>query len=156
VPGPPTSRHPVTGSSPDAVGELRFLVSVGARDLIGRFAECSGLSVEYEVMEYREGGNNDYVHKLRGPAKYPNLVLKRGITKEDALIEWFRRCQTKADRMPVTVMLLGPDSKTSSVRKWSFDGAYPVKWTGPTLNAGSNNLATESLEIVHLGFKEEK
>jgi phage tail-like protein len=140
----------------DSVGELRFLITVGPSEpgLIGRFAECSGLSVEYEVMEYREGGNNDYVHKLRGPAKYPNLVLKRGITKEDALMKWFRDCQNKSERKQVTVMLLGPGGKTSNVRKWAFDGAYPVKWTGPTLNAGSNNVATETLEIVHLGFKE--
>ena len=150
----PTYRDPSTGSDSDAVGELRFLVTVGPTGpgLIGRFAECSGLSVEYEVQEYREGGNNDFVHKLRGPAKYPNLVLKRGITREDALMKWFQDCQNKTERRQVTVQLLGPGGKTSNVRTWSFDGAYPVKWTGPTLNVGSNNVGTESLEIVHQGF----
>jgi phage tail-like protein len=151
----PTSRDPSQGSAGayDGVGELRFLVTVGgASGEIGRFSECTGLAVEYEVMEYREGGNNDFVHKLRGPAKYPPLVLKRGITKEDALTKWFKNCSTKADRMAVTVSLLGPKGVSSKVRTWSFVGAYPVKWTGPNLNAGSNNLATETLEIVHEGF----
>jgi phage tail-like protein len=124
----------------------------GGNGIIGRFAECTGLAIEYDVMEYHEGGNNDFVHKFRGPAKYPNLVLKRGVTKEDALMKWFRKCQTKADRMAVTVSLLGPAGGSSKVRTWSFAGAYPVKWTGPNLNAGSNNLATETLEIVHQGL----
>ena len=48
-----------------------------------------GLAVEVEVKEYNEGGINDYVHKLPTRIKYPNLVLKRGVTYEDALLDWF-------------------------------------------------------------------
>ena len=53
---------------PDPVGALRFKVDITGLE-IGRFATCSGLTVEYEVMEYQEGGQNDYVHKLRGRLK---------------------------------------------------------------------------------------
>jgi len=59
-------------------------------DKLGYFTEVTGLSVEYEVFEWQEGGQNTYVHKLRGRAKYPNIVLKRGITHESALLDWFR------------------------------------------------------------------
>jgi phage tail-like protein len=31
--------------------------------------------------------------------------------------------------------------------------AYPIKWTGPNMNASSNQIATETLEMVHKGFK---
>lgn len=135
---------------PDPVPELGFKVEIAGLDPIGYFSECSGLSLEYEIEEYKEGGENRFAHKLRGRIKYPNLVLKRGVTYESALLEWFFKTQKRSERSAITLTLTGPDG--SDVRKWAFAEAFPVKWTGPTLNAGSNNVATETLEIAHNGF----
>jgi phage tail-like protein len=38
--------------------------------------------------EIREGGVNDYVHKLPKITKYPNITLKRGLTDSDVLWKW--------------------------------------------------------------------
>jgi phage tail-like protein len=137
---------------PDPVGGLHFRVQLTGGPTIGWFTECSGLAVEYEVMDYEEGGENTFVHHFRGRAKYPNLVLKRGITHERALLDWFLQCQTQTARAQIDVSLLGPGA-TSAVRAWSFWDAFPVKWAGPTLNAGSSSIATETLEIAHHGLK---
>jgi len=149
TPKRPSVRSSTDGAVPDPVGELRFAVQVEGVQ-IGIFSECSGIQVEYEVMEYPEGGENRFIHKLRGRMKYPNLVLKRGITHEDALLKWFFETKQWDQRKGVIVALKGPDS--NSVRTWSFAHAFPVKWAGPTLNAGSNNAATETLEIAHRGL----
>jgi phage tail-like protein len=127
-------------------------VSLGSLT-IGRFRECTGISVEIETKDYMEGGVNDFVHKLPTRVKYPNLVLKRGITHEAALLEWFwrARANTPGERQQLTVQLLGPD--LAPIRSWAFEGAYPIKWTGPNLNATSNQVATETLEIVHNGLR---
>jgi phage tail-like protein len=93
-----------------------------------------------------------FVHKLRGRAKHPNLVLKRGVTHEKNLSDWFFECKDQAKRRNISVELIGRDQKT--IRAWSFAGAFPVKWTGPTLNAGQANAAIEQLEIVHQGFED--
>ena len=135
---------------PDPVPELRFRVRLPDVD-IGRFRECTGLAAEIEVKDYNEGGVNDRVHKLPTRMKYPNLVLKRGVTFEDALLKWLYKTQSEAQRIAVTVSLVGPDGRP--VRSWSFADAFPIKWTGPNLNAGSNQVATESLEIVHAGMQ---
>jgi phage tail-like protein len=134
---------------PDPVGELRFKIDVGGRP-IGAFTECSGLSAEWDILEYQEGGENRYVHKLRTRLKYPNLVLKRGVTYEDALLKWFFEREDFKQRKTVKVTLLGDDGK--EVRSWAFAGAFPVKWQGPSLNAKSTNVATETLEIAHQGL----
>ena len=135
---------------PDPVGELRFKVELPGVD-IGRFRECSGLSAEIEVKDYNEGGVNDRVHKLPTRMKFPPLVLKRGVTYEDALLKWLWKTQREVQRVNMTVSLLGPDGQP--VRSWAFAEAYPIKWTGPKLNAGSSQVATESLEIVHAGLQ---
>jgi phage tail-like protein len=135
--------------TPDPVGELRFKLTIDDAE-IGRFSECTGLSVEYDVQTYPEGGENRYEHKLRGRLKYPNLVLKRGVTHEDALLKWFFKSQDADKRGSVTVTLLGPEGK--AVRSFAFAGAFPVKWTGPNFNAGSNNVAMETLELAHQGL----
>jgi phage tail-like protein len=151
---PTASRSPAKGSqNPDPVGELRFKVKLqglpGAE--IGRFKECSGIAIEVETKDYSEGGNNEFVHKLPTRIKYPNIVLKRGVTHEDALLKWFLETKKKAVPVEMTISLMGPGS--TEVRTWSFVNAYPVKWTGPTLNTGSAQIATETLEIVHQGLK---
>jgi phage tail-like protein len=136
---------------PDPVGELRFKVELPGVDL-GRFRECTGLAAEIECKDYNEGGVNDHVHKLPTRMKYPNLVLKRGVTYEDALLKWLWSVQQKVVRGDVTIKLMGPDLDQSGVRTWTFRNAFPIKWTGPNLNAGSNQIATETLEIVHTGL----
>jgi phage tail-like protein len=137
-------------STPDPVAELRFKVDVQGIS-IGRFSECTGIAVEVEMKDYNEGGSNEFVHKLPTRIKYPNIVLKRGVTHEDALLKWFWDSRNAVQRKEMTITLLGPGAST--VRTWAFMNAYPVKWTGPNLKAGSNSIATETLEVVHNGLK---
>ena len=126
---------------------------------IGAFTEVSGLSVEVEVEELPEGGQNEFVHKLPGRTKWPPLVLKRGVTDSDGLFEWFAKSSgegfsaagDQVERLNGDVVLL--DASGAPVRRWTFTGAFPVKWTGPTFAASSSDVASEELEIVHHGFR---
>ena len=133
----------------DPLGELVYKISVQDRP-IGRFAECTGLAVEYDVTDYAEGGNNEFVHKLRGRVRYPNVTLKRGITYEDELLKWFFAIEAPASRPTLTITLL--DQASKPIRVFALTGAQPVRWTGPNATAGSNQTATEALEIAHRGF----
>jgi phage tail-like protein len=138
-----------TGDIKPALGELTFKILVQGRT-IGRFAECSGLSAEYDVMDYAEGGNNGFVHKLRGGVRYPNVTLRRGITDEDELLRWFYATENPAERPTLTITLLDPLS--SPVRHFALSAAQPIRWTGPSTTSESSKAATESLEIAHTGF----
>lgn len=126
-----------------------FDLSIPDVSTIGRFSQCSGLELSFEVYEYREGGNNDFVHRLPGPLHYPNLVLTHGLTSEEALFKWFWATHTKAERKEVTLTL----STSQTTRSWTFAEAFPVRWSGPQLGAGSGDVATETLEIAHSGLK---
>jgi phage tail-like protein len=131
------------------ITELSFIVEILGRN-IGRFAECSGLEAEYDVFEYEEGGTNDYVHRLRGRIRYPPLVLSRGVTYEDALVDWFFSFEMSFMRPVVTITLLGSGGVPE--RNFRFASAFPIRWTGPTLSSGGSGAATETLEIGHTGL----
>jgi phage tail-like protein len=116
------------------------------------FSEVSGLQVETEVQEYREGGVNEFIHKRAGPTRYPsNLVLKKGITVVHELWDWYWQVtQGIIERRNLSVLLM--DTTGQEQRRWNFEQAYPVKWVGPDLRASANEVAVESLEFAHKGL----
>ena len=117
---------------------------------IGYFSECSGLEVAYELYEYAEGGQNDFVHQLRGHKRYPKIVLRKGVTDQAELQKWFFQSKNRDQRGTLTISLLSTTLKP--VRNWAFSAAFPVSWTGPSLNAGSSDAADERLEVAHEGM----
>jgi phage tail-like protein len=139
------------GVRADPYQGFNFLVEIEGI-LAGGFSECSGLQVETEVSDYREGGLNDYVHRFAGPTKYPPLILKHGLTQIDGLWVWHQEVvqEQKVTRRNGTIYLL--DKKHIPVMWWDFKEAFPVKWTGPDLRAESAAIAIESVELVHRGL----
>lgn len=137
---------------PDPTPGSYFMVSISGQT-IGFFSEVNGLTIEYDVYEYQEGGQNAYRHRLRGAIKQTDLTLKRGVTHEGALLNWFRQCQDSTERCEGYISLLALDSGV--IRTWAFEGAYPVKWEGPNMNSASTGVATESLVIAHRGLRPE-
>ena len=138
------------GKMKQPFGLSTFEVSIPDISAVGVFRDCQGLEMSFEVYTYREGGNNELVHQFPSRANYPNLVLSRGMTDEDALLKWLWQTRTKAERKEVIITLHDWSQKTK--RSWSFADAFPVRWTGPVLSAEATDLATESLEIAHSGL----
>jgi phage tail-like protein len=120
---------------------------------VAGFAECSGLDATMEVMDYREGGVNGYVHKFATRATYSNLVLKRGVIYlYDDLWNWHHSwVQGAGTRKDGLVVLLDEAQKPAKI--WKFKRGIPTKWVGPSLNASQNGVAFESLDIAHEGLE---
>jgi len=134
----------------DPYVSFRFLVEIQGL-IVGGFSEVSGLQAETETEDMREGGVNDYVHKLPKVTKYPNITLKRGITDSDVLWRWHRDVvKGKIERRTGYVILL--DSEGNEKWRWTFEDAYPVKWTGPDFKADNSAVSIEALELVHNGI----
>lgn len=124
---------------------------------VGRFAEVSGLSVTVEVKDIDEGGDNESAQWVGGRLKWPNLKLKRGLTRSDVLWKWLKRTSgnlydgEKLETYDATLKLLAADGRV--MRKWVFRDVLPVKWTGPSFVVDKDDIATEELEFVHHGFE---
>jgi len=124
---------------------------------LGLFRGLSGLEVSFDVLEYREGGNNDFAHRLPGRMNYPNLVLTWGlIANDETLLKWFMATHQQAQLQDITLTLTATKGDVSKdVRKFVFADAFPVRWSGPSLHAETTNPDTwgETLEIAHSGLK---
>jgi phage tail-like protein len=129
---------------------LSFVVSIDGHDL-GAWTKCEGLNVSYDVFEYKEGGNNSYVHRLPGRAKYENIKLTRVVNSSTAAVmAWLATVQASISYATAKIAVL--DAAGEEVASWTVSGVYPARWTGPTLDAGARGPATETLELVHNGF----
>ena len=130
-------------------GVHSFVLRIPDIDTVGFFMSCTGLELSFDVFEYREGGNNDFVHRLPGGLRYPNLVLARGLTQDDVLLRWFGATLTEPQRKEITLTLQTAEAE----RTWTFADAFPVKWTGPQIDSSGSGIAMETLEIAHAGLK---
>ncbi len=130
---------------------LSFKVTLDDQTDLGSWTKCEGLTVEYDVQEVKEGGNNDHIHRLPGRAKYQNLKLTRPIDKDTQKVAaWLASVASDPKRSTAEIAVL--DGGGSTVASWRLQGIYPVRWTGPTLDTGTNAVALEVLELVHNGF----
>jgi phage tail-like protein len=134
-----------------------FLAEIDGEE-IGRFTEVSGLEVNIDVFTLEEGGVNGFEHQFPGRMTWPHIVLKRGITETDNLLDWLKRSSgdgftgqdNKLTRSTFAITLMS--AAGVRLRSWNFEGAFPVKWTGPRFAVSTDELAEEELEIAHHGF----
>lgn len=140
-----------TGSRNDPFRAFNFHVEI---DGITRaaFRECSGLDSSQNAIDYREGGDPPHVRKLTGLNTYTNISLKWGVTSDAEFWDWRKKAADgKVERKNGSIILL--DETGAEKVRWNFIDGWPTKWTGPTFNATGNEVAIETIEIVHEGLE---
>lgn len=117
------------------------------------FTEVTGLNVETQVIEYREGSSPEY-HKLKMPGmqKFDNITLKRGLMQADnEFYKWWNTVALNTiERRNVTISLLNENHEPVFV--WKIKNVWPVKVSGTDLKADGNEVAIESIELAHEGL----
>ena len=117
------------------------------------FTEVTGLDIQVEAIEYREGSSLEY-HKVKMPGmhKFSNLTLKRGtITSDTDFYKWINTINLNtAERRDIIISLL--DETHAPVITWKAKNAFPVKLQASDLKADGNEVAIETLEIAHEGL----
>ncbi|RAJ80145.1 phage tail-like protein [Chitinophaga dinghuensis] len=131
---------------------FHFTVSWGG-DNIG-FSEVSGLSQELQAIEYRDGLMSGTTLPLKRPGlkKAGNITLKRGITQSNSdLYTWLNNSgQPNVERRDLVISLLNDEGNPVFI--WTISQAWPVKLEGPGLKASGNDIAIESVDLVHEGI----
>lgn len=147
-----------TGSRTDPLPVSSFHLDISGQ-ITGTFRECSGLGSESEIMEHKAAAQNGQVrtYKIPGNLKYENIVLKRGVTDDMQVWDWRKKVEDgKVEEARMTGTITMYDQANTPLAEWTFENAWPVKVSGPTLNAGGNDIAIEELQIAHEGMTRNK
>jgi phage tail-like protein len=136
----------------DPYSQFNFLIEIDGV-VKGGFSECSGLTTDTNVIDYREGNEKQLTaRRLPGLMKYTNIVLKRGFTADKSLWAWRKNVvDGQVKRTSGSIVLL--DDARNPVLTWNFREGWPSKWEGPALNAKTSEVAIETLEICHEGLE---
>ena len=113
------------------------------------FAECDGLEMTMDVKTIREGGNNGKEIRLTGGFKYGQVTMKRGMTSNFELWDWFNLTLVNPSlRGEAQVVLYANDGETVRAR-FLLSRCIPVKLKSPPLNAKDGGVAIEELQLAY-------
>lgn len=121
----------------------------------GAFSEVSGLEVTMTPKSIREGGRNWGEVHLAGPTSFAPIVLKRGVTSNEELWQWFdltHRQQRYDLRYAGEIDVLAPDDDSRVLLRWQLEKVIPSKFRGASLNSTVNQVAVEELTLLHEGL----
>ena len=141
-----------TGARVDPYRAHNFIVEIDGIQRAG-FRECSALELQQAPIEYREGNDPITVQKIPGLVQYTNITLKWGMTTDPDIWAWRKTAVDGAvERKNLSIVMLAEDG--SEVRRWNVFEAWCSKLTMPNFNATGNEVAIESMEIVHERMEE--
>ena len=138
-----------TASRNDRLASFGFIVRIERMEL--GFSEISGLPTGTSIIQYRAAAQEPQMRRIPGRAKFTNINLKRGYTPNGRdLWNWRKSVldgQTQRKSGTITVL-----EGRAPALVWQFREAWPSKWSGPAMNATSNDVAIEEMEITVEGL----
>jgi len=131
--------------------KFRFSVKWGSLD--SSFQEVSGLGTESQMIEYRHGDVPDYgTINMPGIHKSGNITMKKGVfVNDNSFWDWYNQISMNTiARITVTISLL--DEAGNPTMVWNAPNAWPTKISATDLKSDGNEVAVDSIEIVHEGL----
>ena len=133
----------------EVTGAVNFYIEVDSITE-GFFKEVSGGDIEVEVIEHRGSGKTgeQVMYKIPGNSKYGNIVMRRGVTDDTKLHDWFQKILDKGvEGNRKNGSLTGYDKANKEVYKINFTNAWPCKAKGFTVDASKNEYTLEEFEL---------
>lgn len=125
----------------------------GISDLDFKFKEVSGMNMELEEESVTEGGENRFIQKLPVRARYPDLILKRGLLTNSVLYKWCEDAIVNLDILPITVWVNLLNELHEPLQQYVFQNAWPKKWSISDFNAESSDVVLETLELAYQFYR---
>lgn len=146
----------------DPYGNFKFEVEIDGFVRAG-FSKVTGLKQTIEVIEYREGGENETPRKLPGQSKFEDVTFERGMSSDSDFVDWIQSVfnldnsegAQGDDEFRKTPVVYLKDKGGNRVKKWTIYRAWPNEKGSPDLDGSANDVAIETLVLTNEGIKEE-
>jgi phage tail-like protein len=117
---------------------------------LARFTAVSGLGYESEVVTFQDtlADGKVITRKRPGRISFPDIVLKRGLSADNALVEWYQTVvDGQVERKSGSVVIY--DQTSTEIGRWNFENGWIAKWSASDLDAGSDDIMIEEVTIAH-------
>jgi phage tail-like protein len=150
----------------DPYRKFKFLVKWDNAYVAG-VSKLTGLSRAIEPVDWRTGGDTHVVAKLPGLTKYEPLNLERGMSHDTAFMDWMQKVNNYQDtaglekeesvhdfRKNIQIEIFNlVNEKVLAITVYR---CWPSKVVLGEWDAKANELAIETLELQHEGWKIEE
>ena len=113
---------------------------------LARFTAVSGLGYESEIVSFQDtlADGKVITRKRPGRINFPDIVLKRGLSADNALVEWYQTVvDGQVERKSGSVVIY--DQTSTEIGRWNFENGWIAKWSASDLDAGSDDIMIEDL-----------
>lgn len=139
--------------------KFKFRIEIDDFSKVG-FQKCTGLEKKVNVVEYRDGGDNNSKRKEPGWVDYPNITCERGMSQDKDMANWANQCMnldgvvstSDGAKRDITIVLQTPNGV--AVRQWQVYNAFVVDYKFDDFDATSDDFIIESMELAHEGWEE--
>lgn len=138
---------------PDSTVGHAFGLEVGGVQ-VTTLTEVTGLVLERDVLELREGGADGDVaaRRLPGRLKAGEVVLTRGLTADRTFEQWMEEVSLDATAARKDAAVVVFDRSGQTVARFTLAEAWPRRLEYAGLRAGFGEALTETLALVHEGI----
>jgi phage tail-like protein len=143
----PASSNARAPASSSQTGAARFALVVGGRE-VAVFSDLVGLTAGYDAEEL-EVDQKETILDLPRTHTPPTVVLRRGMTSNRDLWDWHNDALQNGSRAWRDAELVMFDYDGTPVARWRMVNAWPSKLEINTLSAGGQEVAMETVTIVH-------
>ena len=146
------------GGRVDPIISNRFYMTIKGVDSIGSLQEVGGLEDESEVSELQQVGKGGKIAQMKtlgaNPLKPGTLTVKYATFKDDPGKKWYDEVvanKVNEIRRLVTIDLY-ENAKEAPTLTFSFDNAWPSKYSFSSFTAKGNDAVIVTLTVQHEGM----
>ncbi len=138
------------GFKSEPMNAASFAIEIKNHLTLSTWTSAAGLNLEVEVIEVNEGQKDGKIvtKKRPGPSKYDTVTLKRLLTADKSAYEWAKKIRDGSKDYKVDGSLVMYDRDLTEIGRWTFNNAWPSKWSCSDLDVGTNDPMSEEMTLV--------
>lgn len=144
----------------DPIRVFKFKLTIDGA-VVALVSKMSALKMSTELVQWREGGDNNTQRNLPGKSKYEAITFEQGLVLDDAVFSgWVNQVNiigtdnigTAAFRKDIQVEVMSLDGTTALT--YIMYGCWPSEFQAlPELDANGNSVGIKTLKVECEGWK---
>lgn len=138
------------GFEEEPLNAASFALELKDKMKLASWTSAGGLNLEMDVIETQEATKSGKLitKKRPGPAKVETVTLKRYLTVDKSAFLWAKEIRDGSKKYKVDGALVMYDAEMKEVGRWTFNNAWPSKWSCSDLDVGTNDAMSEEVTLV--------